>query len=303
VSDALTQVADTPMMWINRALVLERQAAASMLADNAGKCERIISQAADAYRAALQVGKHPSAMLGLAMSCRMPIGSGAGTSNDQLESQSYITEYLGVVGDSDISVSVLSDILAMENQAYPVSLEEDSGSAEDATRRLAERLKRLEASEEMEGDSLDLDVIGKILAVEPGDGNDKAAAPSEGSSSVASQLIHEPHRGDLWLRLAKELAQKMQSTDSRQTLASAQTAARRASMMLMQELVEPSSRARTKRRVYAEDVSDALAMHHWLDSTNLKPEDDSQTLPNVKLQRSLLICPGNPIARSALGLL
>jgi Flp pilus assembly protein TadD len=141
VSDALTQVADTPMMWINRALVLERQAADNIDEDGSNS-EDTIRQAADAYRAALQVGKHPSAMLGLAMTCRASRG-GRGSTRVRLEqlatkeSLTYITEYLGAVGNAETNVSVISDVLALEKRVYnhtsgqEGSVEEESPAVQD----------------------------------------------------------------------------------------------------------------------------------------------------------------------------
>ena len=70
VMNALTQVADTPMMWMNRAFILERDAAKSLTSDQ-GKAAATISQASDAYRAAMQVMKHPESQLGLAMTSRV----------------------------------------------------------------------------------------------------------------------------------------------------------------------------------------------------------------------------------------
>jgi hypothetical protein len=68
--DALTQVADTPMTWINRALQLEVTLDDANMEDSDRSIEWI-SQACDAYRAALQVDKHPAALLGLAISFRI----------------------------------------------------------------------------------------------------------------------------------------------------------------------------------------------------------------------------------------
>jgi tetratricopeptide (TPR) repeat protein len=305
VSDALTQVADTPMMWINRALVLERQAAVSF-DDDGSKSEDRIRQAADAYRAALQVGKHPSAMLGLAMSCRMASHSGKVSMSvhlDQLamkESQNYITEYLGAVGNAEPNVSVLSDALDMERRVYNYSPGQE-GSIEKGSCQLSTRLEQLESAGKDSQNSLDLDVIRGVVATAALSGaHDGAPVPKKGSESLTSAIIHEPSRGDLWLDLTKDLTQKINGGGSEQTLASAQRAARRATMILMHNLVEPSS----DHPVDAEDVSDALALKYWLDNMDMdsKPSEDSKPRSNVEVQRALLMCPGNPVARSALSL-
>lgn len=63
--DALTQVADSPFMWIGRALLLEHDEAG-----NVQEQESNLSRASDAYRAALQVANHPEALLGLSVTAR-----------------------------------------------------------------------------------------------------------------------------------------------------------------------------------------------------------------------------------------
>lgn len=63
--DALTQVADTPSMWIGRALLLEHEEGG-----NGQDQESNFSRASDAYRAALQVANHPEALLGLSVTAR-----------------------------------------------------------------------------------------------------------------------------------------------------------------------------------------------------------------------------------------
>ena len=63
--DALTQVADTPYMWIGRALLLEHGEDG-----NGQEQESNLSRASDAYRAALQVANHPEALLGLSVTAR-----------------------------------------------------------------------------------------------------------------------------------------------------------------------------------------------------------------------------------------
>jgi tetratricopeptide (TPR) repeat protein len=306
VSDALTQVADTPMMWINRALVLERQAADNIDEDGS-KSEDTIRQAADAYRAALQVGKHPSAMLGLAMTCRASRGGKVSMRArlEQLatkESMTYITEYTGAVGNAETNVSVISEVLALEKRAYNYTSGQE-GTVEEESRQLSARLDQLESEGQDLHSSLDLDVIRRVVATDTLSGNhDGAPVHKSLSASLTSAIIHDPSRGDLWLDLSKDLTRKIHGGDSAQTLASAQTAGQRATTILMRNLVEPSSGTGSNNLVDAEDVSDALALKYWLDCMYSEPNEDSGPCSNVDAQRALLICPGNPVARSALSL-
>jgi len=64
VLDSLTQVEDTPLMWICRGLLFE--SAANVWQKQGAS----LLKAADAYRAALQLFQHPSALLGLSLTCR-----------------------------------------------------------------------------------------------------------------------------------------------------------------------------------------------------------------------------------------
>ena len=60
VSETLTQVADTPMMWINRAFLLEKEARQQGITQD--RMDKVV----DAYRASLQVTTEPSALVGIA---------------------------------------------------------------------------------------------------------------------------------------------------------------------------------------------------------------------------------------------
>lgn len=68
VLDALTQAEDTPLMWICRGLFFE--SASEVWNEQVSAREANLSKAADAYRAALQISQHPSAILGLSLTCR-----------------------------------------------------------------------------------------------------------------------------------------------------------------------------------------------------------------------------------------
>jgi len=62
--DSLTQVADSAIMWIARGLLLEKQ---SQSAEN---LDIVMSRAADAYRASLQISRHQGGLLGLSLTSR-----------------------------------------------------------------------------------------------------------------------------------------------------------------------------------------------------------------------------------------
>jgi hypothetical protein len=167
------------------------------------------------------------------------------------------------------------------------------GSVEKESRQLPARLDQLESEGKGSHSSLDIDIIRRATDVLSGN-YDGAPVHKSGSAGLTSGSW----RGDLWLDLSKDLTRKIHCGDSAQTLASAQTAAQRATMILMHSLVEPSSVTGSNNPVDAEDASDALALKYWLDCMDSKPNEDS----NVEVQRALLICPGKPVAQSALSL-
>lgn len=68
ILDALTQAEDTPFMWICRGFLFERSSDAWQ--NQVSSRESNLAKAADAYRAALQLFQHPSALLGLSLTCR-----------------------------------------------------------------------------------------------------------------------------------------------------------------------------------------------------------------------------------------
>jgi len=289
VSDALTEVADSPMMWINRGFMFELEAVA-----NPGKARlrEYILQAADAYRAALQVVKHPSAMVGLAMTCRT-FDHGSSMMH---ESQSYTTEYLGVMGRSDVPTFTLNGVLSIEN-----GLREFSSQSEqlisDGQQQVLQGINRLGSKEITDDESLLLNskLLQEVLVASP-------VAVSENSCDgetipwrLERRVLHEPNRGDLWLQLSKDLAAKG-------ALAPAEQAARKGSSIMMQQLSGFLALPSAIRVVRSEDLSDALSLQYWLETMNDKDEskEEADGHGGINLQRSLLISPGNSIAREAL---
>jgi tetratricopeptide (TPR) repeat protein len=208
VSMALTQVADTPMMWINRALLLERQEgslesarAPSIPGGSAHRYE----QAADAYRAALQVAPLPSAKLGLALTCRrrrqqqqllpqpLPRSWSPASINDdpisRAESHCLLREYLDATGRLDVASRVFGGVAACESGSAPALGGTSSSSSATISDRLLDEgrreilvgLDRLEGfsveDEERDGD-LNLESIRTLLSRYP-------AVPSETSAPFA----------------------------------------------------------------------------------------------------------------------
>ena len=90
VCDLLTQVADTPMTWINRAYQIE--AGVPDVGEIEGQ-EAYVEQMSDAYRASLQMQKEPFALLGLAASFRLMAAAGGPTHASVWENSILIQEH------------------------------------------------------------------------------------------------------------------------------------------------------------------------------------------------------------------
>jgi len=75
--DSLTQVADSAIMWIARGLLIEKQSQKS-----SENTDTIISRAADAYRASLQISHHQGGLLGLSLTSRRLGVNNSGINNE-----------------------------------------------------------------------------------------------------------------------------------------------------------------------------------------------------------------------------
>ena len=334
VMDALTQVADSPMMWINRALMLEQSAASDAATGNNKKAVDDIAQAADAYRAALQVGKHPSAMLGLALSCRIPSTSSMEQWVPLKESAiqdsiGYLMEYEGCMGSSDASASLGEKLLNFELTVKASSGEEDRDSVDVAKASVESKLDSIEAlmqEHSVKGvNGFDAKLIRKYISStevvaeesqEVDKFNDTFASPPI-EMSLARRISFEPQRGDLWVELAKQLFRDSSATSSRPTLQAAQAAASRAANMLSHQWTHPTGIDDAATPVvHQNNFSDALALKYWFgnllspleakeESQIEKPENEDNALETKRnriqeLQKALIICPTNKFARAAL---
>uniref|UniRef100_A0A7S0GD35 Uncharacterized protein n=2 Tax=Proboscia inermis TaxID=420281 RepID=A0A7S0GD35_9STRA len=128
--DGLTQVADTPLMWICRGLILETKSSVMSEAHDSD-----FLKAADAYRAALQVSNHPSALLGLALTCRRlgidsetsHVGPGekyteAAKAMAMTESMVNMDLYQSQTGGSNVGSTIVKGLLAIEESIKRVGL-------------------------------------------------------------------------------------------------------------------------------------------------------------------------------------
>mmetsp|Transcript_4491 Transcript_4491/g.10140 ORF Transcript_4491/g.10140 Transcript_4491/m.10140 type:complete len:1850 (-) Transcript_4491:1250-6799(-) len=122
VLDYLTQVEDTPLMWIGRGFLLEKTSRAWKDQDLAR--EACLTKAADAYRAALQIKQHPAALLGLSLTCRRA-DPRLKESNDlvysdlvdhasKIESRVSMVIHQNMTGEGNIGASYVSGLTLIE---------------------------------------------------------------------------------------------------------------------------------------------------------------------------------------------
>lgn len=300
--NALTQVADTPMMWINRGLMLERQAVVELGGELSSGISRKMTNAADAYRAALQVMKQPDAMIGLAVTGRVIAEDEkyrpSSDSTSRKDSSALLKEFLAVSSHFQKEASLLSSVLQIEQ----ATAEETNGfewyaEVLENGRRTVNRI----LSDKDPAISLDTSTIEACLQ----DYEEQVPAKEEtenfdSQEAIQRQILHDPKRPDLWLLLAKQVVCTLTPSSPPQAISAAFKGATRACCMFTQSLTSPHhiDQAGVDVFVRSEMVCEALALVHHLES--LQIHQDNSGISNYDLQRALIMGPGNPLARAAL---
>lgn len=264
VSDALTEVADTPAMWINRALILEDEQGTA-----AAK-----QQAADAYRAALQVSKTPEALRGLAMTL--------GRDMNSIESMYIIEQYLGLWGNGDLAAIYLHGAQQIGFAATIPS----SYSESIALCGIIGVEQVAKASEEWMTDDrnnrLNMDKF-KVLTQQSQRGkNLHVRRSSENRWSLQRQVVNNPSDASLWLELTKEMVVASAANEAAKTC-------KRASQLFEASLQSSSTNAC--------QISEAYCLEQWIHLSQQKTADRTSV---KKLQQALLMDPSNVKARQAL---
>jgi hypothetical protein len=127
--------------------------------------------------------------------------------------------------------------------------------------------------------------------------------------TLARKIVHEPHRGDLWVEFAKQVLRD--NDGSKEGIKSAQVAVCRAVHILTHQLGFPNQQQQQEgahKIVDPKKLSDALALRHWLDNLAPPPPPDeamplAATAPACRtlgLQKALMMNPNNKFARAAL---
>ena len=300
IMDALTQVADTPYMWICRALLLEKESI-----DRAGDRVGLREQAADAYRAALEVEKLPASLLGLSMTCRQNAG---GSTQAAKDSQSLLLEYIGTTGASrEGEERTLSYVLAAERGIERIGASGNLSPAELVGDGLGD-LSRLAAEDGFGND--DVDDLRKCLK-EIGGNMPKVTPVTADRVALQQRLVSDPTNGELWLELAKrvvreELSSSLKGDKRKRVVANAMESAKSAALKAAQILTHQTKAATHSTTPNARSVSESLVLAYCVDEAcqdllAAASEESVDERPKAyDVQRAMLMYPENKMARELL---
>jgi len=249
--DALTCVADTPFMWIGRALLLEDEGAkvdesSSLLVSE----ESSLSRASDAYRAALQVANHPVALLGLSLTARRlglsqlmeeqnAMYSESAHLASKRESHLALSVHLHLTGPYNVGSTALDSIHRSEVARDRFANGDGTTGEEtldlpnvDDTAKLLEQLS-LDCVEQDDSEELKScnggvamatvlkqsnEAMGSVksLAQTAASSSDVTATKEDASNGLASARLRarlHPDNGEYFLNFAKELAKEYTSLE------------------------------------------------------------------------------------------
>eukprot|EP00584_Thalassiosira_punctigera_P005733 CAMPEP_0172534280 /NCGR_PEP_ID=MMETSP1067-20121228/6705_1 /TAXON_ID=265564 ORGANISM="Thalassiosira punctigera, Strain Tpunct2005C2" /NCGR_SAMPLE_ID=MMETSP1067 /ASSEMBLY_ACC=CAM_ASM_000444 /LENGTH=1832 /DNA_ID=CAMNT_0013319057 /DNA_START=41 /DNA_END=5539 /DNA_ORIENTATION=+ len=276
ILDLLTQIEDTPLMWIGRGFLLEKTSREWKDQDFAR--EGCLTKAADAYRAALQITQHPAALLGLSLTCRRAdldlkksnnlVYSSLADHASKSESRMTMAIHQNMTDEGNIGASFVSGLTQIEEGLNRLNacvgregldLFKETDAAMDRARICPENDEG--SGSEMAQCQIDLSVSYSLRP-------DKTAeflydlikdARNQASDIFSSQCIGKtgnigtscnglnearnnaylnPESGEVWLIFARKLAQELTS-DARDVamLSSTKIAARRAYDLLLDRVV------------------------------------------------------------------
>ena len=288
--DALTQLEDTPLMWIGRGLLLEKTSRAWH--DSPASREGCLTRASDAYRASLQIMQHPAALLGLSLTCRRA-DADVQTSNDlvysslvdrssKIESRISMTLHQSSTGGGNIGASMIDGLFRIEEGFEALY-------SSEASRIIKEGVEGIERARSRSPSQTSHDIGSSVIKCEidlppaaalqkkdngefPNYGIDKTL--NQASTDFArdtSAALHEvsldkarnavvlnPDSGESWLRLAKTLAQAAASsnddTATSETLSSAKAAADKALDLLRDQLLNACLITPRRKAVHHENL-------------------------------------------------
>jgi len=275
ILDCLTQVEDTPLMWVGRGFLLEKTSREWKDQDLAR--EACLTKAADAYRAALQIMQHPAALLGLSLTCRRAdpglqksnnfVYSSLADHASKFESRMSMVIHQNMTGEGNIGASYVSGLSQIEEGLNRVN-GCDGFECVDLLTEAKTALDHVGICSENERGSLpmaqceiDLSVsmslhltktvefpydliknatnqASSVSSRQCLDEIGHATNPCNGLDEARNNVYLNPESGEVWLIFAKKLAQEL-SYEAKDIamLSSAKTAAKKAYDLLHERVV------------------------------------------------------------------
>ena len=281
--DALTQVADTPLMWVARGLLLEKSA-------NQEACiDKKMNSASDAYRACLQTSRDPSALLGVALTCRR-LG-------------------LNSVSNSHDYKLTAEKVFAKESHANLTMFLNSSEALSPMVEFLYGIMMIERADEDIKSELIDL--VEKVLHSSgirrvTTDGHINTDKGKQTISMAECDVHQNPGSGECWLKLGKQLFLSLAEVrnPSEHSCNLVVDVVRRAKYILRRAISEPvilyptnaSSnvhKSMVSMAVKATQLSEAHALSSWT-------QQHDEPICSIDLQHSLLLDPENCFARAKL---
>ncbi|KAL9182460.1 hypothetical protein ACHAXT_013112 [Thalassiosira profunda] len=280
ILDQLTQIEDTPLMWVGRGFLLEKTS--KSWNDQPSAREACLAKAADAYRAALQISQHPAALLGLSLTCRRSdpgvqesnnaVYSALADHTSKSESRLTMAVHQHLTGDDNIGASFVSGLTQIEEglerlkcgdaESANAIVTDATATLDRATTRSTIEVGSLQTMDTSNEAQCEIDLSSgkkarpKETAELPYGMIDRAtnqttiislgkglhAAGSTGVSlDEARNNVHlNPESGEMWLAFAKKLAHG--SCDST-ALRQAKTAAKKAAKKAYDLLLDRAANA------------------------------------------------------------
>ena len=273
--DALTQITDSPFMWIGRGMLLEKEIATP--GHPGENPNTLLGEAADAYRAALQVARHPSALLGLALTSRRLQSTDAHNLYLQAlkrmtkaESKAALYTYNQLTGSQNIGSCLLESIMDAEETKDRYDFDDPRSimCGREKIQYVKNKLQQWKDNEktnteEKKPEDLDIkpqfsnepsmkelltlseDALESTAQLQTKEKQIQLSCNTKSSHDLKRLLHENPDNGEIWMHLAKKLVKETaairglskKSKKSRSLFSAAKVAAKKAVTILNDNLV------------------------------------------------------------------
>lgn len=285
----LTQVADSPLMWINRAFILEQKSrdcsGATAIADDL----KMVFEASDAYRAALQVTKQPDALIGLAVTGMLSRNGRSGVhGKHKKNSLALLNESLVMSSYLRTEAELLAGLVGMEQASVVKDAEWSSVEIETGRKIAKVALSNASVIKWMNAESMDNCLQKpKVTKLESERDNPDVFG-------TQAKIIWNPDDPIQWIVLAKQAARKVDSTSPRNVVEEALRMAQKASDMLTMSLSLLFDKL--SNPLEANMMSEALSLVCSLQSIR-DDQMESKSSLGFDLQHAMMMCPDSKLAR------